>query len=208
MYVAADCSDFDDVYPALGRLVLSSSYLEGRLRYLVGWLAATDEASIVFDGQSTDWLIQSAKAMLGELKQTGAYALQDCGRFEAALARAKELNNDRNFFVHGEWSIESGDDLCIPRPKSRPIDERVFYIARSRLRKVFQEHEVAVVDVELLAGQMFELGREITAAVDEGHRLRFAWEALHPPTVIESHDDIDVLLEALQRKARRQGGHP
>ena len=115
--VCMDSADFDEVYPALGRLVLNSSHMEMRLRKLVGWLAQTDEASIIFDGQSVDWLIGGAKAMISELRCTQPFAFQDCDRFLAVLTQAQVLNPKRNFFVHGHWSTQCHDDECVLRPR-------------------------------------------------------------------------------------------
>lgn len=197
-------ADFDALYRAVGRLVVNSSFLESRLRMLVAWLAGADDASIVFDGQSVEWLVGIGKAMLGELRQT-RFAIQDVERFEAALSKAKGLNQDRNFFVHGDWSTQSYDDECVRRPTKKPADDRIFYVSRSRLRRVPEEREVAVVDVELLADQIRALGDEIGAAVDEGARLRWAWQAMYPePPLKESTRDRLIVLEALKR-IQRQG---
>ncbi|MEV4234067.1 hypothetical protein AB0J47_02690 [Nocardia sp. NPDC049737] len=202
-------SDFDDVYPAMGRLVVNSSFLESRVRMLVAWLARVDAAGIVFDGQSVDWLVRTGKAMLRECQNAENFALQDVKRFENALSQAKALNQERNFFVHGDWSTRCYDDECERRPSGKPADHRIFYVARSRLQRASEVREVAVVDVELLADQVRTLGQEIDAALGEGDRLRWAWEAMYPePPLKRSWDDETVVLEALRRLEQSGDAHP
>lgn len=202
---AAKSSEFDDVYPALGRLVVSSGYLEGQLRSFAHWLAVSDESWVIFAGQNVDWLIQTARAMLSELKYASEFSLQDIERFESALSKAKELSEDRNHLVHGHWRVANllGDEFE-PRPQNSPADERVFYVARSKLRKDDKVRQVAVVDIELLADRMFELGQEIQAATDEGQRLRHAWSIVERRPYPGYADwDVDAVMDALSRTIRR-----
>ncbi|WP_433679965.1 hypothetical protein [Nocardia sp. CA-119907] len=200
MNFAANSSEFDDLYPALGRLVVNSSFMEGCLRNFVHWLALSDDAWILFAGQSVDWLIQSGKAMLGELDGADEFNLQNIERFQAALGRAKALNEHRNHLVHGDWRLQYRDDYE-PRPRNSPADNRVFFVARSRLRRDASVRQVAVVDIELLADQMRELGEEIEAATQEGARVRYSWNNLRnrPSEGFVDWDPV-VMLDALARK--------
>ncbi|WP_328411007.1 hypothetical protein [Nocardia sp. NBC_00403] len=200
MNLAANSPEFDDVYPALGRLVVNSSFMEGCLRNFVHWLAVSEDAWILFAGQSVDWLIQSGKAMLSELEDTDEFALQNIERFKAALEGAKTLSEQRNHLVHGDWRLKFLDDYE-PRPRSSPADDRVFYVAHSRLRRNDRVRQITVVDIELLADQMRELGEEIEAATQEGARVRYSWNNLRNRPSGEFVDwDPDVMLDALARK--------
>ncbi|MGW0634124.1 hypothetical protein [Nocardia salmonicida] len=206
MSLSANCPEFREVYPPLGRLVVNSSFMEVHLRNFVHWLVSSDDAWVLLAGQSVDWLIQSGKTMLSELEGTPEFDLQNIERFRDALRKAKTLSEHRNHLVHGDWRLE-WDDEYEPRPKNSPADDRVFYVARSRLRRDATVRQVAVVDIELLADQMRELGTEIAAATEEGGRLRYSVENLHRPETPGSWVDWEpeVVLGAL---ARRFGGSP
>ncbi|ONM46464.1 hypothetical protein [Nocardia donostiensis] len=201
-------SNLDHIYPALGRLVVNSGFMETHLRLLVSWLADIDDASIIFDGQSVDWLTQSGQAILRELKQTKDFRLQDCERFENALARAKKLNGQRNLYVHGHWSVHNMLDDYTPRPRTSPEDHRIFYVCRSRLRRAIEEYEVAVVDVETLADQMLELVHEIDEAVHEGNILRWVVLQLDPPPTFPDELNsaaLNALRRVMHKRAVRKG---
>ncbi|MBF6177448.1 hypothetical protein [Nocardia otitidiscaviarum] len=191
---------FDELYPALGRLVVNSSRLETCLRSFLCWLAGVEEAGVVFDGQSVEWMIASSRAVLGELKCTREFQLHDCDWFEALLAEAQDLNRQRNFFVHGDWDVEDRTEDSVRRPRNSPSDHRIFYVARSRLRKSFESREVAVVDVDLLADRMLGLTRKFRAAEDEGFRLRLAWSVFEQQPPMPPGDSASIVLDALRRR--------
>jgi hypothetical protein len=173
------------LYRALGRLTVESAGLESRLRYVVGRLAGDDDAGwIIFEGQSVDWLISNAKAVLGEHAEMERWPPQENDRILALLPLIQEAHRTRNFMVHGHWVdyCHLGEDEgCEPRPMSAPADDRIFHVMRSRYRKGYQEREVAVVDVERLADRMRALARDLDAA------LKTAWEAWLGPS--ESADE-------------------
>lgn len=197
-------SDFDTLCPSLGRLVLNSSCLETELRSLLCWLAQSDEVSIVFEGQSVDWMIGQAKAMLGELKRTSKYDLYDGGRIDEALTRANSLNRLRNFYVHGQWSTQSIDEELADRQR-RLTGSTTFYVTRSKLRKASEEREVPVSDVDLLADQVLDLASELDTVVAQAFKVQLALidHQLLPEhrsmTPGEMGTDIGVVLDALRR---------
>ncbi|MEC3916361.1 hypothetical protein [Nocardia sp. CDC160] len=170
--------------------------------------------SIVFEGQSVEWMIGQAKALLGELKRSSKYELYDGDRISDALSTASGQNRLRNFYVHGQWSTTSinheDEDgfACRRRDLADPL---VFYVTRSRLRKEAKEREVSVADVDALVEEIRALSDELKAAVDYAfevqlalvdHQLLPEHKSMRPG---EMGTDIGVVLEAMQR-ARRRGG--
>lgn len=211
----ARSGDFDELYPALGRLVVNYSRFEFSLRNLACWLLNVDELGIIFEGQSVDALIDTCKALLAELKPKKEFELHDCERFEAALAAGRRLNPLRNLYVHGGWwppCPPKEECQCEPRLPGSPADSRIFHVSRSRVRKWHQDKVVAVIDVENLADQVGDLADEIYAATHDGLVLSMAWEATHPPEPFEMHSAEQILFEArmrsLQHKRDASPGEP
>ncbi|MGW5451571.1 hypothetical protein [Nocardia sp. NPDC003979] len=194
--------EFDELYTALGMLVVRSSALECELRHLVSWFANSPETDILFDGQSVDWLISSGRAILGEAEGLRSFDLQEVARFDSALVAARELFRVRNLYVHGDWSKKSYLDGCTLRPRNSPEDSRIFYVVRSRLRKGLEEYQAAIVDIENLADKMHGLAVEIDDAVRRGNRLRWAMDSCGMDGYYELDWDRDVVLEALARAGR------
>ncbi|CAM4041733.1 hypothetical protein NONI108955_05770 [Nocardia ninae] len=158
-------ASFDELYPALGKMLVASSRMEWRLRYLVCWLAGEDQGGwIVFEGQSVDWLVASGRAILGELRYSRRWPDENSDRIENALAEVQAIAAQRNFLVHGDWDTKCYSENCKPRLRNLPSDDRVFHVARSRYRKGFEEREVAVTDVEKLAKRMVDLAAEMDRA--------------------------------------------
>ncbi|MGW4371248.1 hypothetical protein ACWEKT_36960 [Nocardia takedensis] len=196
--------DFAEIYPALGRLVINSSYLESRVRFLLGFLGSSDAVWIVFEGQSVDWMIETGKAIIRESNGLYEFRLQDLDRMTAALGQAKQLNQSRNLFIHGDWSATNDDDYVVPRPAGSPPADRIYFVSRSRHRKITDTCEVAVADIDLLADRMHDLSIEINDIVEQGSQLRYAFATLYPQAFQSSASGMDVLMDALARTARKQ----
>jgi hypothetical protein len=175
---------FDELYPALGRLVVASAGMESRLRFVVSELAGSDAGWIIFEGQSVEWLVQNGIAVLGQLEHSKRWPQENSDRIRDALRTALDASRLRNLMVHGEWRTDCLDwEECAPRPSSGPPDHRIFHVCRSRYRKGLEERQVAVCDVEALADKMWslelELRQSMKAAVD-------AWLGREPEVVTEA----------------------
>ncbi|MEU1861788.1 hypothetical protein [Streptomyces gardneri] len=169
---ARDSYGFDDLYPALGMLVVASADMESRLRYVVSELAGHDDAGwIVFEGQSVDWLVSNGLAVLGQLGAMQRWPADNSERIKAVLLDAQDANRQRNLMVHGEWRSDCimREEGCVGRPSASPADHRLFHVCRSRYRKGFEERQIAISDVEALAQRIWtielELRRAMKAAV-------------------------------------------
>ncbi|MEU9225873.1 hypothetical protein AB0D40_16070 [Streptomyces massasporeus] len=175
---------FDELYPALGMLVVASADMESRLRYVVSELAGGDTVWIIFEGQSVECLVQNGIAVLGQLEPAKRWPQENSDRIRDALRTALDANRLRNLMVHGDWRTDCVDwETCVARPSSGPADHRIFHVCRSRYRKGFEERQVAVCDVEALAEKMWSLERELResmkAAVD-------AWLGRKPEVVTDA----------------------
>lgn len=153
--ITSEASHFDQLYPALGRLLVACSRMEFQIRCLVSWLAGDDDAGwIVFEGQSVEWLLSTGKALLEHLRR-GTLREEHTEAIAKVFAAAQALNGHRNFFAHGDWGKTCySENECQTRAGNLPPDERLFHVTRSRYRKGFQEREVAVSDVEALAEEV------------------------------------------------------
>ncbi|MFI0226102.1 hypothetical protein [Streptomyces lydicus] len=161
-------SDLDDLYRALGQLVVATAEMEMRLRDVVGQLAGDDDAGwIIFEGQSVEWLISNGKAVLGEHSDMRRWPTENTARITEALNTTQEVARLRNFLVHGFWRRGClGGCECLPRPARSEADHRVFHVHRSRHRKGYDSRLVAVADVITLATKARTVTTELRAAYD------------------------------------------
>ncbi|MFD9926052.1 hypothetical protein ACFWZK_07775 [[Kitasatospora] papulosa] len=178
----------EELYPALGMLVVASADMESRLRYVVSELAGGDDAGwIIFEGQSVEWLVQNGKAALGQLEAMKRWPQANSDRIREALQSTLEANRLRNVMIHGQWRTDCIDwEECTVRPFNGPVDHRIFHVCRSRYRKGFEERQLAISDVEALANKMWFLERELKqslkVAVD-------TWLGRQPEVVAEVASD-------------------
>lgn len=155
---------------AVGRVAQESALLDEFLRELLDELVGpSDHIWLLFEGQSSEWLIETTLAML---EQVDPYfrkwsATQRRG-VEELLNDARKLRPLRNAVIHGVWSyvsIMEPEDI-----RSRPWGEAdsgepVYICTKSRFRKVFAQARFAASDVERLANEF--------AATYSGLRDRF-----------------------------------
>ncbi|GLU49839.1 hypothetical protein [Nocardiopsis ansamitocini] len=164
----------ETLHHSLGRLVVASAKLESSLRRGLATLFMVyyHNGSILFEGQSIEWMVSNTKAVLKEPP-----ARPEHERAIKILNEIQELNNKRNRLVHGEWTKKcefacDGDVpgskycMCIIRPRNALPDERIFYVTRSRYRKTAETHQVAIRDIDELVQRMAEVESEILSALD------------------------------------------
>ncbi|MFB8279582.1 hypothetical protein [Nocardia colli] len=155
---------FDELYPALGQLLVASGRMELQVRCLVAWLAGSDDVGwIVFEGQTVEWLVSTGRALQAErmCTQPTQKDREHLERTAQAFMAAQELNGQRNFLAHGDWRSACYSEECRTRARNLPQDDRQFHVLRSRYRKAFDERVVAVSDVEVLAQQINDLANDI-----------------------------------------------
>jgi hypothetical protein len=180
-----------DLYAAIGRVASTSAALEDSLRWILYDFCGSDEAALLFDGQATEWLINSCRAII-----KGAYHPESnwMKRYQAPLlsllSEASWLRVERNFVIHSTWSREKpsvGADSYLPRPKGAPEDSRIYYFQRSARRIGFEEKCLAVSDIEALADRISDLNVRLRAAFREAIevapdiRLQLSKNSSSPP---------------------------
>jgi hypothetical protein len=175
-----------DLYAAIGRVAASSAILEDTLRSILKDLSDTeysDEAWILFEGQSMDWLINGCFLIL---KHSGpSHRWYNYGHeLIKLLGECKEkLQKDRNVVIHGiwkdycEWSNEEEEHRnCTLRPSDSQDDHRIYYFMRSNQRRVFHCVHLAVSDLQELANRIQRVNSELwqlKKEVDEAERRRW-----------------------------------
>jgi hypothetical protein len=147
-----------DAYPAVGRVAIESALLDEFLNELLDKMVGSDKTWILFEGQSTSWLIEACLLVLNESDPySNKYASDQHAKFKQYAERANMLRAHRNTVVHGIWRSGSvTEDQLRPRPwgKSVPDGEPVYCIVRSRLKKPFVEQLWTIGDVERLADEI------------------------------------------------------
>ena len=149
---------------AIGLVAMASARLDDQLRYLLSDLAGSEQIWPLFEGQGTEWLIESTRMVM----QQGArlYDVELRPSLTETLADGKRLQPIRNTVIHGVWSTTTqyrlDDEDENYRPKARPwgqigdSDDPVFYCHRSRHRRYDPDHMFTVGDVMEL-GLRFEV---------------------------------------------------
>jgi hypothetical protein len=149
----------DDLYSAIGRVVLASGELENRVRNLLSDFLIADEAWILFEGQDLGWLTDSCMAIMSE-EVSNYYSSAGADQLRGLLREVHPLREMRNTVVHGLWRedcILDGDG-CKPRPFGGLDEEdRTFHVIRSRRRKVNSDQRWSIDDVEKLADLIGDL---------------------------------------------------
>ncbi|MGW4718401.1 hypothetical protein [Nocardia sp. NPDC004260] len=155
----------DDLFAAIGRVAAASARLEEVLRDIAieHADAGFGHGSVIFEGQSMDWLISNGVAVMDSELSVPGRMTHEPETYSALLELrectkgASTLKNDRNIVVHGVWGVkcafadyeEEGFAKCMPRSsRSRRNDEPIFHVNRSRYRQAFgQEQAWTVSDV-------------------------------------------------------------
>ncbi|MFX0579449.1 hypothetical protein [Nocardia nepalensis] len=164
----------DDLFAAIGRVAAASARLEEAIRDIAIDHADTGlgHGSVIFEGQSMDWLISNGVAVIDSELSVPSLVEREPETYSALLElreltkSASALKNDRNIVVHGVWRAkcwladydeadfeDGGLPRCTPRSsRSRRNDEPLFHVNRSRYRQVFgQEQAWTVSDVLAVA---------------------------------------------------------
>lgn len=155
----------DALVLAIGAVASASADLEHALRTVVTDLVdvgPAEEAWLIFEGQSMDWLITNCKTLVGnELRlqiSESEQVLRDW------LSSAERLKNLRNTVIHGRWSVKcrwpdpNDSHMCSPL-SATTTDESgpVYHVERSRYRRYAVEQAWGLSEVESLAIEIMDL---------------------------------------------------
>jgi hypothetical protein len=151
-----------DLLRAIGRVAMASAHTDRALTELLNRLAGPNDTSwILFEGQSSDWLINSIVEVVkfdsSIATQAARSAIQDIVRDLRLLYQL------RNTIIHGVWDtypqfseLEDVDPDWRPRPRpwgGWDDDGRVYYCHRTRLRKVPPDQTLTVSDINRTADE-------------------------------------------------------
>jgi hypothetical protein len=144
-----------DLFNAVGRVALEATIADEALREILTCILGLN-AMLIFEGQSSDWLIKMAQLAAHEFDPRHHYIEADRVKFDNYLQRIEELRQIRNVVVHGNWvaSTVYVDDEVLPRPWG-VIDGVTPYVCTlSRLRKWGNSRFFTVGDVEETANKL------------------------------------------------------
>lgn len=159
----------DPLLRAIGRVVVDSAELDELLRYIANdLLGYSDESWVIFEGQPTEWLIQTCEALVTEhLGQpyTREHPRTDYSAISDCLKDLRNLKQVRNAVVHGTWEDEF-TGIVAPRSPPWPHEPgETFCCSQSRRHRSAHEWVLTTGDVERTA-------QELRSLTD---RLRRAW---------------------------------
>lgn len=148
---------------AIGRVAMRSASSDDTLRFLMADLAETNDPGwMIFEGQSTDWLINQSQALLKAAEGQSAGTPFD-SELKAALGKVAGVAKLRNEIVHGLWTTASNfdDSECKPRPFGNiPSKELLWYCHRSRYYRFEAPSRWTASDVNRVSDQIEEYRRE------------------------------------------------
>jgi hypothetical protein len=162
----------DEIRGALGRVVVASARLELRLRMVVEHLTVDDDVVwYVWEGQSADWLLGTATALLKAADRLGRSSrVEDVNTVLDLLGQVKTVFGLRNHLVHGVWVDLDQWGVIEQRPPHRrhgpdTADEPVVVCYRSRRQKDADAMCWSARDVDDLADQCWMLDSALRDAM-------------------------------------------
>lgn len=170
----------DALFAAIGRVAAAGAVLEDVLRYVLAEHSSgrLSHGSVVFEGQSLDWLASNAVAVMTSRIESPGLEFDEpetvihVERLRELLKDVHPIKNARNTVVHGVWRSEcdyEGDDdahrLCKPRSSVKSRTDRAFHVTRSRYRAFTgSEESWTVADIVEVASATEELVGRIMEA--------------------------------------------
>jgi hypothetical protein len=141
----------------VGAVVMSANNMDVAVGNLYGSLLYSDVASAVAYGQSFDVTRQACIAAIEALPTHPVYELA-----RDALARARDLYEDRNQIAHGLWDGSPG-----------PVDE-VRQVVRYQRHGKIRETEWTQRGLMFLAGALIDCANELNSLAADVRTLRVA----------------------------------
>lgn len=142
------------LYAAIGRVAYESALTDELLREVLCDLDPfADGLWWLFEGQSSEWLCNSAATMLEHVDPNhSVWPKSVHDDFLAQLAELRGLRPLRNAVVHGIWT-NSCDEETLPRPwgGTWTDEDPPYFCSRSRPRTVFESRAFTATDVDVLA---------------------------------------------------------
>jgi hypothetical protein len=142
--VRTDFVEDPQLYRAIGRVSAESALFDELVREVIGEVIdGSDYLWILFEGQPTEWLIDTALKIMKEIDPYHEIWRDDLySRFNSIMGGAGKIRPIRNAVVHGIWTRATvvDGDMITPKPWPTIIidDENPYYCSRSRKGKIFE----------------------------------------------------------------------
>jgi hypothetical protein len=149
---------------AIGRVAAASAELDETLRRVLSDLVETDgQADVIWVGQTTEWLVNSCKAMLTQRDPfQRRWTREERERFLGFVKRAGELRALRNWVIHGTFMthrLADNDGDVQSRPWGAWDNEPSIVCLRHRSHSGMSERMFTVTDVNRIAGEILSLSQ-------------------------------------------------
>lgn len=153
-----------DLLRAIGHVALEATAVDEALREVLSNVLGLN-SMLIFEGQSTEWLISTTKIVASEFAPRHKYHETDLQKFEQILSEIETLRRLRNRVVHGYWASSVDDaESTLPRPWGNNGSERTYVCMQSRLRRWDWGQYFTVSDVNLLAKKLHDSMIELIKA--------------------------------------------
>jgi hypothetical protein len=154
-----DSASDGGLFRAIGRVAVESAVSDENLRLLLNDLTGSDDVKwILFEGQSTEWLLKAVDAVLSHINPPeDELSKSHYSNLRASLKEIGALRNYRNTVVHGTWTQDElpwGPGERTPRPWGKINNQTEWYCMRSRFHKYGPPSVWTVSDVETLANKV------------------------------------------------------
>lgn len=181
-------SNYKELATAIGEVAIASASSDDRLRIVLHEIAGPPPHPtwILFQGQSTSWLLNSSRDLLEEAdphSRVWPEALRQ--ELKSAWEGVQAHVQHRHAVIHGTWhprDVLWDDDDVQPRPWGADvddgIDEPVWACHRSRYSKFGPYQLWTASDVDLLADFISNASIGVMRAYAKMHKHRYPSEIL------------------------------
>lgn len=170
----------DNLFAAIGKLATTHTYMDYHLSAVARLMAGAGSEEpiwVLFEGRSTEQILNDMVAMLGEWNDwPEKYLPADRPRmadFRSTLRELKILNDLRNEVIHGLIISDPARRRVIHPPWGKTSSHPSYLFARSRMRKgVTKVTALTISDIERIEKSIWEIAGKIEDLYREAQRER------------------------------------
>ncbi|TCC65683.1 hypothetical protein E0H73_01725 [Kribbella pittospori] len=146
-----DAPEHQNLARAVGRVAIMSAELESTVRSLFSDLMIVDEAWVVSQGESSDWLLKNCERIVSEEHRHEDHREGNRPELLPLLAECRAAFRERGTVIHSSWGIDDvGASTYIALSSKRFRDTRAL--------------EYSLAEINLLADRFAEVNRKIHVA--------------------------------------------